>query len=185
MSLSRGERNLDALFAIQAGTDQFDSLPRPVLIAFLVGSDTTSGVLSLLLYHLLSHRDVYDRLVSELSAKYPSPLHLDDNVCDLPYLNAVVNEGIRLGTPFPGLPRVVPKGGAVLAGRFVPENVIVAVPAYAQQVSAENFSPSPKEFRPQRWLPDGLGLDTVLRTSALMAFSFGMCTSRVLLTILS
>ncbi|EIN11085.1 cytochrome P450, partial [Punctularia strigosozonata HHB-11173 SS5] len=146
------------------------------------GSDTTSGVMILLLYHLLANRATYDRLMEELNAHCEKGKISEDTVFKLPYLGAVVNEGIRLGTPFPGLPRVVPKGGTVLCGTYIPENTVVSVPAYSQHIHPDNFWPEPEKFRPERWLPGGLGPRSILRTSALMSFSYGPfgCLGRTL-----
>ncbi|KAJ7443876.1 cytochrome P450, partial [Mycena galericulata] len=87
-----------------------------------------------------------------------------------------------LGTPFPGLPRVMPPGGAVLADKFVPGGTIVAVNPWAQMTSPENFSPEPFAFHPERWLPGGLGPNTVTRRGAIMSFSYGSfsCLGRAL-----
>ncbi|WP_152722024.1 cytochrome P450, partial [Moraxella catarrhalis] len=42
----------------------------------------------------------------------------------LPYLNAVVNESLRIAPPVViGVPRVVPAGGATICGRYVPAGV--------------------------------------------------------------
>jgi cytochrome P450 len=154
-SLTEGELNLEALFAIQAG------------------AETTPGALTLMLYYIIRNRNVYNRLTAELADHFPDGVIVSDVLYKLPYLSAVVNEGLRLGTPFPGLPRVVPKGGAVLAGTYVPGGTIVGVPPYAQQVSPENFWPSPKEFIPERWLPEEFGKEATTRKSAILCFSAG------------
>ncbi len=44
---------------------------------------------------------------------------------ELPYLYGVIWEGLRLGTPFGGLPRVVGEGGSMIDGEFIPEDIIV------------------------------------------------------------
>lgn len=46
------------------------------------------------------------------------------NVQRLPYMNAVVSEGLRMYPPVPtGIPRRVGPGGGVFFGEFIPENV--------------------------------------------------------------
>ncbi|ETW79556.1 cytochrome P450 monooxygenase 23 [Heterobasidion irregulare TC 32-1] len=147
----------DALFAIQAG------------------SDTPAGVLTFLFYFLLSHRDVYDKLREELDDHLSTQGEgfIDGTLDELPYLNAVVNETLRLGTPFGGFPRVVPQGGIVIDDQFIPQDTIVSVPTYTQEISEENFWPEPLSFKPERWLPGGLGPGSRARKSAIMAFSYG------------
>jgi cytochrome P450 len=55
----------------------------------------------------------------------------DYDLRQLKLLNGVVNETLRLHGPVgQGLPRLVPEGGADLAGHYVPEGSIVGVQAY-------------------------------------------------------
>jgi cytochrome P450 len=45
---------------------------------------------------------------------------------EMPYLNACINEGLRMYPPVPtGLPRTVPEGGAAICGSWVPQGVRV------------------------------------------------------------
>lgn len=111
--------------------------------------------------------------MDEAFPDYDAPLNLE-KLTNLPYLNGVVDESLRLGTPFPGLPRVVPEGGSVLDGVFVPEGTIIGVPAYTQEIHPDNFWPEPEAFKPERWLPGGLGPGSRARRGAIMSFSFGM-----------
>ncbi len=152
------------------------------MLQYSQGADTPAGVLTLLFYHLLSDRTVYNHLKEELDTTFSiGEIGPEDHasLLDLPYLSAVVQEGLRLSTPFPGLARVVPKDGVVLVNRYIPGGTIVSVPAYAQEVSPENFWPAPLEFRPERWLEGGLGPDSILRPGALICFSFGGLHSSV------
>ena len=140
------------------------------------GSDTTAGVLIFMFYYLLSNMESYNRLREELDDAFPdydAPLNREI-LMELPYLSAVVEESLRLGTPFPGLPRVTPKGGATLAGTYIPEDTIIGVPAYSQSIHPENFWPEPESFRPERWLPGGLGPGSRVSKQAVLAFSWGM-----------
>lgn len=74
-----------------------------------------------------------------------------------------------------GLPRVVPKGGAVISGRFVPENVsvedrskqvspanrrktIVAIHQWATYHREANFK-DPFDYHPERFLADDQNSD--------------------------
>ena len=127
------------------------------------------------MYYLLCDPTTYSKLRDELDAHYGGPEEVDDwkKLMDLPYLFGTVHEGLRLGTPMAGPPRVVPDGGIVIDGTYVPEKAIVGVPPCVQQTSSDNFYPYPLEFRPEKWQPEGLGPDTVTRAQALLCFSFG------------
>ncbi|GJJ15379.1 hypothetical protein Clacol_009655 [Clathrus columnatus] len=164
--LPQGDLDLDAVVAIQGG------------------SDNTAIILSLAFFYLLSRRVTttsgnqtryYDQLYTELRSAIPDAKYLDINMnilTELPILNGVINETLRLGSPF-FLPRVVPSGGADIAGRFVPGGTIVASAAYSQQIDAENFWPEPMEFRPERWCTGELGSEYKTNRSALASFSLG------------
>ncbi|KAI0706361.1 cytochrome P450 [Earliella scabrosa] len=151
-------------------------LERDAVIAILGGSDNTSLALALSCYFLASEPQYVPRLRAELSKAFPDPLQpisLDALTPEaLPLLNGVVQEALRLGSPY-FLPRVVPPGGTRVDGTYIPEDTIVALAAYSQQTSEENFYPEPMEFRPERWTPGGLGPDTRTNKAVLASFSFG------------
>ncbi|KAJ3740016.1 cytochrome P450 [Lentinula raphanica] len=160
-------------------TDFFRSLEGNMqansLFAIQAGSDTPSGVAILLVFLILSNKSAQNHLVDELDRELPTfhqPLSVDQLI-KLPYLNAVIHEALRLGTPFGGFPRVVPAGGCIINGRYVPENTIVSIPTYTQEISEQNFSPDPLLFKPERWLFDSAKLGFQTNHNALMAFSYG------------
>jgi cytochrome P450 len=73
------------------------------------------------------------------------------------FLNAVINESLRLWPPVAsGLQRVTPAEGLTLsvAGKqlVVPGDVIVTTPTFLMQRDPRNFAPHPEAFRPERWL---------------------------------
>jgi cytochrome P450 len=88
--------------------------------------------MTIALFYLLRDRVVYDKLRAELDEHFSSPEDVEDGITlqELPYLYGTVQESLRLGTPFPGLPRVVQKGGCAIDGTFVPEDTIVVRPSY-------------------------------------------------------
>ncbi|TFK45973.1 cytochrome P450 [Heliocybe sulcata] len=145
------------------------------VLAIVAGSDTTSGIAAFMLYFLVCHPHAYKALVEELDGVFmdsDQPL-FDELLEKLPYLEAVVYESLRLGSPLPGLPRVVPKGGLLIEGTYVPEGTIVGVPPHQQHTSEENFSPDPQAFRPERWLPGASDAGWHTNRAALMSFSYG------------
>jgi cytochrome P450 len=74
------------------------------------------------------------------------------NTQSLSYLNATVNETLRLHHPTPGnLPRIVPKSGMVIDGAFVPGDTVVGVSLHNIHTRHENFY-LPLEFHPERFL---------------------------------
>jgi len=93
----------------------------------IAGSETTATLLSGVTWHLLRRRNrrVYEKLCAEIRAAFADAQQITmKSVSELKYLTAVLDEGMRLYPPAPAaLPRVVPKGGEVIDGRFVPGGV--------------------------------------------------------------
>ncbi|TEA21561.1 Cytochrome P450 monooxygenase azaI [Colletotrichum sidae] len=117
---------------------------------FIVGgSDTTANSMIYLIWAVCKLPGVKQKLLRELE-----PLAEDfsyEDLKELPYLNWIVNETLRLYTALPcGLPRIVPKGGAQLAGHFVPEGFTVTTQAYSLHRDERAF-PDPYRFYPERW----------------------------------
>jgi cytochrome P450 len=91
----------------------------------LAGSETTAALLTGCTYYLLRHPEKYVRLVSEIRGAFAqiSEIKLSALV-ELPYLNAVLTKILRIYSPIPFmLPRLVPQGGAVIDGQYVPGRV--------------------------------------------------------------
>ncbi|RKP08721.1 cytochrome P450 [Thamnocephalis sphaerospora] len=120
---------------------------------------------------LFEHPDCLHRLVQELDTALPAidePI-THSKVMDLPYLNAVLYESLRLRTPIStALPRITPPEGAVLCNYFVPGGVNIAL--YAISTSTSNYD-RPKVFDPDRWLVSPELVSEMKK--AHMAFSMG------------
>ncbi|KAJ7488119.1 cytochrome P450 [Mycena latifolia] len=154
-----------------------EDLELDAVVAIQGGSDLTATVLCLAFYYILASESThgyYSKLQQELDDTFPPRDDtLDwDVLAELPYLNAVISEALRLASPF-FLPRIVPEGGVVIDDRHIPEGTTVALAAYSQQTSPENFYPDPLEFRVERWLPGGLGPGSKTEKAALYSFSSG------------
>lgn len=102
------------------------------------------------MYYLLRHPIWIDRIRQEIS---PYPNMEISELRDLPVLNAIIHETLRLRPAVPGKsPRYTPSAGLMVAGQFVPGNVNVFVPQSAVMTDKRYFSPSPLGWRPERWL---------------------------------
>ncbi|KAL2016132.1 hypothetical protein VTK56DRAFT_4223 [Thermocarpiscus australiensis] len=81
-----------------------EALKQEVGILFFAGSDSVASMLYTTLYLLLTHPPCYNRLQLELdtafnTGKISTPLIHDTEARDLPYLQAVIREGLRLFPP--------------------------------------------------------------------------------------
>lgn len=89
------------------------------------GSETTATTLTGIFNHLSKNEKIQRRLQAEIRARFQNEEEITiDAIQDLSYLEAVLNEGLRMCNPIPGgLPRVVPEGGGTYAGVYLPEGV--------------------------------------------------------------
>lgn len=97
-------------------------------VVFLAaGSETTATVLSGATFLLLKEGNeaVYRRLVDEIRSAFTSAGEITvERVNKMPYLVACLQEAMRYYPPVPtGFPRVVPKGGDMISGHWIPEGV--------------------------------------------------------------
>lgn len=91
----------------------------------VAGSETTATALSGITYQLTKNPSVMQNLVSEIRDRFQEEKNITmDSVRTLPYLNAVISEGLRVCNPAPaGLPRLVPPEGDTVCGLWLPGNV--------------------------------------------------------------
>ena len=155
------------------GMSKGEMLNNASLLVF-AGSETTATLLSGATFLLLENRDKLEKVTKEVRTSYSSS---DDinliNVSRLKYLIAVLDESMRVYPPVPvQSARVVPKGGSVVNGKFVPEGVSaynllplvfvcwtnkektsVNVQQYPAYHLEANFH-RPNDFIPERWLDE-------------------------------
>ncbi|KIK41727.1 hypothetical protein CY34DRAFT_24266 [Suillus luteus UH-Slu-Lm8-n1] len=157
------------------------------VLAIVAGSDTTATTLSSLFLSLLRHPQAYYRLQAEVDRFFPPGEDVYSTVHHphMSYLNAVINETLRLFPPvLSGSQRGVPRGDddKFVGPYFLPEGTNAFVHTYSLHRDPRNFSPSPDTFWPERWLkPEERAalpsfdakLPIVHNTKAFVPFSFG------------
>lgn len=124
----------------------------------IAGSDSTAVVMKTIWYNLLAHPKTMQRLLEELrqaEAKHPmaKPYPAWRDVCDLPYLDACIQEGVRMHPPFClPLERVVPAGGITIGGKFLPEATVVGMSPYVVNRHKPTFGQDAEDWNPDRWM---------------------------------
>ncbi|KAI8953272.1 putative cytochrome P450 [Xylaria longipes] len=136
----------------------------------LAGSETTATALGTTTYYLLKTPAVMKMLSEEIRGAFQKYEDITDRSTQrLPYLRAVILEGMRMYPPLPfPLPRVVPEGGDTVDGHFLPSGTIVSTNPLAASLDARNFK-DPLVFKPERWL----GENSEDATEASQPFSLG------------
>ncbi|THH05653.1 hypothetical protein EW145_g4639 [Phellinidium pouzarii] len=127
-------------------------------LAIVAGSDTTATVLSGIFFFLLTNPSVHARLQQEIDAAFPlgegEPFDAT-KLAEMSFLNAVINETLRLQPPVPTYLQRAPEegsGGKWIGDRFIPEGTAVVIPPYVISRDSRYFSPAPDSFWPERWL---------------------------------
>ncbi|TGJ85791.1 hypothetical protein E0Z10_g3011 [Xylaria hypoxylon] len=138
----------------------------------VAGSETTATLLSGATFLLLTHPEVLKKLEQEVRSAFKTDEEITLlSVGHLSYMLACLNESLRQYPPVAtGLPRVGPKGGALIDGKFVPEDTIVSVFQWAVNHD-KHYWTDPKTFAPERWMSDPKYKDDEL--DAMQPFSVG------------
>ncbi|KAG9235555.1 cytochrome P450 [Amylocarpus encephaloides] len=137
----------------------------------VAGSETTANALSGMLARLVYNPDKYKKLCDEIRGAFEEEKEIRyEKLGELPYLNAVIEEGLRIHPPVPtGLLRTVPKDGDTVDGFWVPGGTAVSVGSWAASHNEKNFRDADK-FIPERWIEKGYDTD---RKKAAQPFSLG------------
>jgi len=126
-------------------------------VQFLIvaGSETTATLLSGATFYLLKNPAILQQLKDEIRTTFSNEHDINLlSLMHLPYLNAVLEESLRMYPPVPTtFPRTTPAGGEILCGRFVPGGTSVGVHQWSTLRSERNFR-EPDSFIPERWLND-------------------------------
>jgi len=136
----------------------FSSLAADGLLAIIAGSDTTATVLSALVHYLLRNPAALQLLQHEIEVTFAAGEEPFDAIrlSRMPWLNACLNETMRLLPPVPsGSQRRVPRGaGTKCIGKYaIPEETQVFAHTYSIHRDPRNFS-DPNRFLPERWIPE-------------------------------
>ncbi|KAM9208931.1 cytochrome P450 3A4-like [Dugong dugon] len=116
----------------------------------LAGYETTSTVLSFLMYLTATHPDIQQKLQKEIDAAFPNkapPTY--DAMLRLEYLDMVVNETLRLYPAIIRLERVCKKD-VEISGVLFPKGTKVMVPIFVLHQDPEHW-PEPENFLPERF----------------------------------
>lgn len=108
-----------------------------------------------IIYHLARNRHVQEKLHKELDETLGTEdetVATGQQVKNLPFLDACINEGLRIhSTSAIGLPRVVPEGGLTVLGQFFPEGTVLSVPSYSIHRDRTVWGDDVDAYRPERW----------------------------------
>jgi cytochrome P450 len=127
-----------------------------VLSMIAAGSDTSSNAVAATTFFLMKNPDKLAKLRAELESVpdiTATPIPVYAQISKLPYLHAVIKEGLRLFPPLTHpIERLVPAGGAEIVGTSLPQGTSVGCLQLAMHLNPRAFGADAETFRPERWL---------------------------------
>ncbi|KAH7381206.1 cytochrome P450 [Phaeosphaeria sp. MPI-PUGE-AT-0046c] len=153
----KGElKQLDILsVAMESGGFTDEDLVNQLMTFLAAGHETTASAMSWAVYLLCKNLDVQTRLREEIRANLDLNGEVNSAEIDrLPYLNAVLNETMRV---FPPVPLTLREAShdTTIQGHFVPKQTTVVICPWAINTSEHLWGPDAREFKPERWLGAG------------------------------
>ncbi|KAL5115603.1 hypothetical protein ACEQ8H_006490 [Pleosporales sp. CAS-2024a] len=126
------------------------------LLQVVAGSDTSAGTIRTVMLNILTHPPSYIKLRNEISqgianGNISSPVK-DAEARQMPYLQAVIKEALRLMPPASGaFFKTVPPAGDTIDGKFIPGGTQIGSSPLGIHCSKKIFGPDADLFRPERW----------------------------------
>lgn len=162
---------------IRHGLNQEEASGEAVL-QIVAGSDTSATTIRSVMLYLMSTPRAYKKLQTEIdeaiaAGKISSPIQ-DSEARQLPYLQAVIKEALRMLPPAGGaFFKEVPAGGDVICGKFVPAGTQVGSSVLAIHHDKKTFGEDAESFRPERWLDKDVERVERMRQTVDMVFHSG------------
>ena len=122
------------------------------ILFFLAGYETTSTLLTWVSYALACNPQAQDQLFAEVSeAKKASGSFDYEMLFELKYLDAVINETLRMYPPVPAFDRVAVEDHVFANGLQVKTGDVIRIPAFSLQHNAQYYK-DPHVFDPSRFM---------------------------------
>lgn len=138
---------------MKSGEVHSTTLLQDLVINFLIaGRDTTAQAMSWCFWNIAQHPEVEKKILEEADRVVGSEPLTYDHIAKLEYLQAVLNESLRL---YPSVPiefKYVLKDDTLPNGTFVPRGSCVIFSSYCMGRSPDLWGKDAEEFKPERWL---------------------------------
>jgi cytochrome P450 len=119
----------------------------------MAGSDTTATAIRTTFLYVITNPRILSKLRAEISASSISSPIRDSEAKKLPYLQAVIKEGLRICPPLIGLmSKEAPPEGDVIKGMFIPGGCSISYCAFGIFRDKKTWGDDADLFRPERWL---------------------------------
>lgn len=112
---------------------------------------------------------------AEINEHRPSqPIITDTEARAMPYLQAVIKEGLRIHPPVVGLmSKEVPSGGDTFKGQYLPGGTKIGYCAWGIFRRTDIWGEDANEFRPERWLDSPKDQLRLMEGTLELVFGYG------------
>ncbi|KAK8045983.1 BcABA1- cytochrome P450 monooxygenase [Apiospora saccharicola] len=158
------------------------------LFMLIAGTESTASAIRCIMTYAMTTPSVYQKLKAEIrtavrGGRASSPIIKAEEARELPYLQAVLYEGIRMRPPLLGLmPKIVPPGGDTLAGQHVPAGTAICSNISSLLRSTAMFGADADIYRPERFMELGPEDRAAMERNVELAFGSGQwqCAGKVI-----
>ncbi|OVA01011.1 Cytochrome P450 [Macleaya cordata] len=165
---------IDVLLSLQNNEPEYYTDQRiggVLLVLLSAGTDTSAGTMEWVMSLLLNNPDVLKKAKEEIDLQVGhNRLVNESDLTNLPYLNAIINETLRM---YPAAPLLVPHESSkecVIGGYNIPSGTMLLVNVWAIQNDSKLWD-EPNKFKPERF--QGMELGGVVNKSRFKLMSFG------------
>ncbi|KAF2763807.1 putative cytochrome P450 [Teratosphaeria nubilosa] len=139
---------------VKSGEVEQEELNAHAATLVVAGGETVSSFLAATTFYLCKNTQVLAKLRREIRSRFVSQEEIvATSALQLPYLQAVIQEGLRIFPPgSQGFPRICP--GMQIDRRWVPAGTEVYTSAWTI-THDEQYFPDPDDFIPERWTDQG------------------------------
>ncbi|KAH6621685.1 cytochrome P450 [Chaetomium sp. MPI-SDFR-AT-0129] len=147
------------------------------VVQIIAGSDTSATAIRSTLLFIITNPLVYRRLQAEIDTgiqegRISSPI-TDAEARELPYLQAVIREGLRLWPPATAALPKVSDQDQVVCGVHIPAGTNIAWAPFTFLRNKETFGEDADVFRPERWLNIDADRYRAMDQTVMMEFASG------------
>ncbi|KAL2061574.1 hypothetical protein VTL71DRAFT_6951 [Oculimacula yallundae] len=130
-----------------------DQAESETVLQILAGSDTTATAMRSIMSYLVMSPRIVSKLRDEISSHNISSPVTDAQARDMPYLQAIIKEGLRIFPPVTGLmSKQVPPEGDTIDGKFIPGGTKIGYGMYGIFHDKKMWGEDVAVYRPERWI---------------------------------
>ncbi|KAK9780829.1 putative Cytochrome P450 [Seiridium cardinale] len=180
------EKTPDMITSFKRRGLSVEEIKMETFVQITAGSDTTAVAIRSTMLYLMTCPRAYLRLKTEIKEAIASGVSrpiTNDQAKKLPYLQAVIWEGLRMRSPTTyGFYKKIPSKGETIQGKFIPGGTAVGFNLPAVMRLEKVFGQDAQLFRPERFLEcdEEKKMDMIRTVDLVFGYGRWMCAGKTL-----